>query len=173
MPKAKRSALFSQRMAVEFSPAGGRPVRNAAVEDKIFSLFQPDVLIASQYLANTKSKTYREPEKKLILAVLEDALWCFQNGLLTRNNKKKRNLCRDAEGWIMEETGDTLFSFNGICELLGLEPAYLRKRLVHWKVEALRRRRRPDAHPPSRVSPRKPPRRADEKKRRYMSAAGF
>jgi hypothetical protein len=173
MSKAKRGALFSQRIQMEFSPARGRPAHNAAVEDKIFSLFQPDVLVPSQYLANTKSKTYREPEKKLMLAVLEDALWCFQNGLFSRDNKKKRFLAGEAEEWIMEEYGDWLFSFNEICELLGLEPRYLRKRLVRWKQETLRRRGRMEAHRPGHGRNRKIPARSGEKRRRYMSAAGF
>ncbi|MGH7766251.1 MAG: hypothetical protein ACREQP_02250, partial [Candidatus Binatia bacterium] len=120
-----------------------------------------------------KSKTYREPEKKLMLAVLEDALWCFQNGLISRNNKRKRGLYSEAEEWIMEETGDRLFSFNEICELLGLEPRYLRKRLVHWKEETLRGRGRMEAHRPGRGRGRKIPARSGEKRRRYMSAAGF
>lgn len=171
--KEKRGALFSQRLQMEFSPAGGRPARNAAVEDKIFSLFQPDILVPGQYLANTKSKTYREPEKKLMLAVLEDALWCFQNGLLTRDNKKKRGLSGEAEEWIMEEGGDRLFSFNEICELLGLNPRYLRKRLVGWKEEALRRCGRMEAYRLGRGRNRKTPARPGEKRRRYMSAAGF
>jgi len=169
--KEKRGALFSQRLQLESSP-GGR-ARNAAVEDKIFSLFQPDILIASQFLANTRSKTYREPEKKLMLAVLEDALWCFQNGLLRRDNKKKRGLSNEAEQWIMEDGGAWLFSFNEICELLGLEPRYLRKRLARWKDETLRRRGRTEAYRLGRGRNRKAPDGSGEKRRRYMNAAGF
>jgi hypothetical protein len=170
--KESRSARFSQRVHTEFNQVA-RPARNAAVEDKLFSLFQPDVLITSQYLANTKSKTYREPEKKLMLAVLEDALWCFQNGLFSVENKKKRGLYSEAEEWIMEDTGDCLFSFNEICELLGLEPKYLRKRLVRWKEEALRRRARAAARRPDRSRNRKIPATSGHKSGRYMSAAGF
>jgi hypothetical protein len=165
----KQSAPFLGRVRHEFSPA---PVlRNARVEERVFSLFQPDVLISSQYLATTRSKTYREPEKKLILAVLEDALYCFQNGLLSKDNKKKQGLYSEAEEWIMEDGEETLFSFNEVCELLGLEPKYLRKRLLSWKQEALRgdnvgmfrsRRGGNDKHAA-----------AGEKRRRYMRAAGF
>jgi hypothetical protein len=170
--KEKSGALFSQRIQMEFPP-GGRPARNAAVEDKVFSLFEPDVLIPSQYLANTKSKNYQEPEKKLLLAVLEDALWCFQNGLLRRENKKQRVLSMEAEEWIMEESGEWLFSFNEICQLLGLEPRYVRKRLIGWKAETLLRRRRMEANRQARHRNCKAPARSGEKRRRYMSAAGF
>jgi len=168
--RQKRSAPFSRRIQMEFS-TGGLPVRNATVEDKIFSLFQPDVLVPSQYLATTKSKTYYEPEKKLMLAVLEDALWCFQNGLFSRDNKRKQALYSEAEEWMMEENGEGLFSFDEICELLNLEPRYLRKRLLRWKQETLRGRA--EAHRQGRDKNRQTPARSGEKSRRYMSAAGF
>lgn len=170
--KEKGGVLFSRRIQMEFSP-GGRPARNAAAEDKVFSLFQPDILIPSQYLATTKSKNYQESEKKLMLAVLEDALWCFQNGLLRRENKKRRVLSMEAEEWIMEESGGWLFSFNEICQMLGLEPKYLRKRLVGWKAETLCRRGRMEGYRSSRGRNRKATDASGEKKRRYMSAAGF
>jgi hypothetical protein len=167
----KQSAPFSRRIRNEFSP--GPVLRNASVEERVFSLFQPDVLVPSQYLATTRSKTYREPEKKLMLAVLEDALFCFQNGLLSKDNKKKRGLSHDAEEWIMEDSDDSLFSFNDLCELLGIHPQYLRKRLLQWKRAALRgwdvetyRSGRSDTN-------RKRLAGAGEKRHRYLSAAGF
>jgi len=168
----KGSALFAQRLQLESSAARIRPAASMGGEDRIFSLFQPDVLAPSQYLANTRSKTYREPEKKLMLAVLEDALWCFQNGLLSRDNKKKRYLSVAAEEWIMEDKEDRLFSFNEVCGLLGVHPGYLRKLLVRWKRETLRRGRM-EGYRPGRGAVRKTRARSREKARRYMSAAGF
>jgi hypothetical protein len=123
-------------------------------------------------LATTRSKTYREPEKKLMLAVLEDALFCFQNGLLPKDNKKKRGLSHDAEEWIMED-GESLFSFNELCELLGFNPQYLRKRLLRWKQEALRGRDVETYRSGRSRKNRKRPAGAGEKRRRYLSAAGF
>ncbi|HEY2987277.1 MAG TPA: hypothetical protein VGL11_06100 [Candidatus Binatia bacterium] len=143
----KRTAPFLRRIQHEFTPPAAR---NHAVEEKVYSLFQPDVLLPTQYLATTTSKTYREPEKKLMLAVLEDAIWCFQNGLLARDNKKKRGLSSEAEEWIMEEEGDQLFSFNEICELLTLNPKYIRKHLLRWKADALRGRIAAEMHRMSR-----------------------
>jgi hypothetical protein len=171
----KRKALFTQRIQKELSPAATPAFRGAVMEDRSYSLFQPDVLVASQHLATTKSRTYREPEKKLMLAVLEDALFCFQNGLISRDNRKKRGLSSEAEEWIMEESGDWLFSFNEICELLGLGPQYLRKQLVRWKAELLRRRGRSDVYRlgGNGKNRKTPGGRSGEKKRRYMRAAGF
>jgi hypothetical protein len=164
----KQNGFFSQRAYNEFS----RPAtRNQAVEEKVFSLFQPDVLVPAQYMATTKSKTYRGPELRLMLAVLEDAVWCFQNGLFSKD-RKKQGLSRDAEEWIMEEEADWLFSFDEICDALGLESGYLRKHLRYWKKDALDGR----AYPMGRAgAPTAQNRKsaAREKRHRYLRAAGF
>ena len=167
----KRNSLFSQRIQNEFSPSGAvRGARNATVEDKVTSLFQPDVLISAQYLATTRSKTQREPEQRLMLAVLEDAVWCFQNGLRSKD-KRKRGLSRDAEEWLTDDNGDRLFSFNEICELLGLEAKYIRKHLLRWKEAASRGRERAKL---DRLNVRNGQQgTGGEKKRRYLRAAGF
>jgi hypothetical protein len=39
----------------------------------------------------------------------------------------------------MEEKGDWLFSFVNVCELLGLDPRYLRQGLQQWKQNALQK----------------------------------
>lgn len=130
MPSVQKRNMFSAQQ--EFTAAA----RNPAVEEKVYSLFQPDILIPGQFLATTKSKTQRDPEQRLMLAVLEDAVWCFQSGLRAKD-KKKQDLSREAEEWLMEEDSQWLFSFNEICDLLGLEAKYIRKRLVVWKQESL------------------------------------
>jgi hypothetical protein len=138
----KRNTVYTARY--EFTPA---PVRNHAVEDKVFSLFQPDILIPGQFMATTKSKTHRDPEQRLMLAVLEDAVWCFQNGLRSKD-KKKQELSQEAEQWLTQEDSSWLFSFNEICDLLGFEAEYLRKRLLRWKKDALASRAKSRADRP-------------------------
>ena len=47
-------------------------------DEKLMSLFQPDVLLADQFAATFRARDSLGPEKRLILAVLEDAIHCFQ-----------------------------------------------------------------------------------------------
>ncbi|MGH7766177.1 MAG: hypothetical protein ACREQP_01880 [Candidatus Binatia bacterium] len=107
------------------------------VEDRVASLFQPDTLMPAQYLDTYRRKTHLEPEKRLMLAVLEDAIACFQKYLLVRD-AKGREMFRDAEGWILEEDSEWLFSFENVCEALGYNPAYVRRGLMSWKEATLR-----------------------------------
>ena len=101
-------------------------------EEKIASLFQPDTLLSDQYFENLRRKTFFEPEKRLMLAVLEDAIRYYQDNWLSRNSKRKR-IFDETEEWIVTPDSDWVFSFVHVCETLGLSPAYLRRGLLRWK----------------------------------------
>lgn len=108
----------------------------STVEEAALSLFQPDTLLPAQYIGTMKRKDHLEPEKRLMLAVLEDAVWCFQRCLLARD-KRRKNLFSEAEEWVLQENGDWLFSFESICEVLGLNPKYVCEGLMRWKTTTL------------------------------------
>jgi hypothetical protein len=55
--------------------------RTAGMDERIGSLFQPDTLLAEDYAANFRRKIPLEPERTLLLAVLEDGIRCFQENL--------------------------------------------------------------------------------------------
>ena len=114
------------------------------IETRVASFFQPDVLLAAQYHETVRRKGDLEPEKMLMLAVLENAVACFQKCVFARDSRGK-NLFRDAEDWILEQDNDWFFSFENICWLLGVDADYLRKGLMCWKQRQLARRRRAKA----------------------------
>jgi hypothetical protein len=105
-------------------------------EEKITSLFEPDTLVSAQYFQNFRRKTCLEPEKRLILAMLEDAVSCFQVYVTARSGKGKK-LFNDAEEWIMIKHDDWIFSFASACEMLGFNPEYVRQGLRRWKQKKL------------------------------------
>jgi hypothetical protein len=105
-------------------------------EEKRVSLFQRDSLLSIQFFDTFRRKTHLEPEKRLMLAVLEDAIACFQDYISARHSKGK-SLFSEVKEWIFEESGDRLFSFESICEVLGFSPIYLRHGLLRWKERKL------------------------------------
>ena len=107
-----------------------------ALDDKVLAVFQPDILISAQYLATYRRRFNLNPEQLLMLAVLEDAIICFQDHVAA-GCKRKRLLHLEAEQWILSEDKSYLFSFENICDALGFEAAYLRQGLVRWKQAAL------------------------------------
>jgi hypothetical protein len=106
------------------------------MEERVTSLFQPDTLLPDQFLETFRRKSHLEPEKILMLAVLEDAIACYQKYIFARDGKGKA-LFQEAEEWIKEKGADWLFSFSNVCEILGFDPDYLRQGLMQWKEKRL------------------------------------
>jgi len=99
------------------------------IEDKVSTLFQMDPVLPAEYQDTFRRRTHLEPEKTLMLAVLEDAITCFQKYARARHSKT-RHLFREAEEWILEKDSKYFFSFEQICASLGFEPEYLRHGLM-------------------------------------------
>ena len=74
----------------------------------------------------------RGGEERLMLAVLQDALKCFQKHASAQYVWEKK-LFREAQDWIMDKNTGWYFSFENICETLQLNPDYLRRGLLVWK----------------------------------------
>ena len=102
------------------------------MDERIASLFEPDTLLSAQYFEQLRRKTLLEPERGLMLAILEDAINCYQDNLLARRSKARR-LFTEAQEWVLEKGSDWIFSFENICESLGFNPAYVRQGLLRWK----------------------------------------
>jgi hypothetical protein len=116
----------------------------AVLEEKLAFLFQPDVLIPAQYFDTLRAKTALEPEKRLMLAVLEDAVHCFQDNLAAESDTKKK-LFAEAEEWILGNDDEWTFSFASICDVFGLNPEYVRHGLSRWKEKILAKHRNAEA----------------------------
>jgi hypothetical protein len=108
------------------------------VEERIASLFQPDTLLPAQFLDTYRRKAHLEPETSLMLAVLEDAVACYQKYALAREGNGLE-LFRESEEWILQKDAQWLFSFDNICEALGMNPDYLRAGLIRWKRNLLQK----------------------------------
>jgi hypothetical protein len=74
------------------------------------------------------------PEKRLLLAVLEEAVVTFQRYAM-EHGRRGRRLFREAEEWMGSEELCWPCSFRNICDALGLDPGYLRQGLRRWRDE--------------------------------------
>jgi hypothetical protein len=103
----------------------------AANHDLSF-LFEPDVLASSQFHTILKSSTVSEPERRLMVAILEDAVSCLSKDPRKCPRQQKRSF-EEAHLWINESNSEGwIFSFTNVCETLGFDPAYLRRGLNKW-----------------------------------------
>jgi hypothetical protein len=103
--------------------------------DRSFGLFEPDALLPAQFYAAFRGGSAVRGEKRLMLAVLQDALDCYQKYAFSKDNHG-RQLFSDAEGWITCQDRDWYFSFENICETLEIDPDYLRRGVQNWRRQA-------------------------------------
>ena len=103
------------------------------------SLFQPDALLPAQFFATIKQKAQACGERRLMVAILEDAVDCFQKYLWASDNRS-RHLWTEAEKWFLSDDDSWPFSFVNICHALDLHPQFLRRGLLEWKARQLARR---------------------------------
>jgi hypothetical protein len=127
------------------------------LDEKLPGLFEPDTLLPIQYFEAMRKKHLLEGEKRLILSVLEDAVECFMKCIDASASKSQR-LFRDADEWIALEDKHWVFSFDNVCEMLDINPEYLRRGLKQWKerkIQAMERaaaaRAEAETNPPPQV----------------------
>lgn len=106
------------------------------LDEKLPGLFEPDTLLPIQYFEAMRRKHLLEGEKRLVLSVLEDAIECFMKCIDSPTNKGQR-LFRDAEEWINLEDKKWVFSFDNVCDMLDINPEYMRRGLRDWKERKL------------------------------------
>jgi hypothetical protein len=72
------------------------------------------------------------PEKRLMAAVLKDALRYFEGHVLASDHRNQR-LYADAEEWFASRDPEPMFSFENICVTLGLHARHIRDSLFAWR----------------------------------------
>lgn len=97
-------------------------------------MFRPDILLPAQFFASMKQRVPQEAEYRLVVALLQDAVECYQKHFRSRD-PKARQLFLDAETWITSEDREWAFSFSNVCDLLGLNPECIRDGLINWKAK--------------------------------------
>jgi hypothetical protein len=76
----------------------------------------------------------QQPERRLMIAVLEDAMRIYEGHARSCDKKGQRRF-QEAARWFASNAVEWPFSFLGICSTLGLEPQGLRARMAAWLVE--------------------------------------
>ena len=89
--------------------------------------FSPGILLPEQLFDGTRMQP--PPEQRLLIALLEDAIYCFEKCYGARSSAGLR-LFREAEHWLMNETQCRPFSFEHVCFVLGLDPHAVRRMLL-------------------------------------------
>ena len=92
----------------------------------------PEIMLPAQFADLRRSGVVRCPERRLMLAVLEDAVHLYQVGVA--GGGSARRLYGESERWLTSDDTSSPFSFIRICEALGLEAEYVRSGLRRWRI---------------------------------------
>ena len=95
-------------------------------------VFADDMAVTSKYWETVVRKSYSQPEKELMLAVLKDAIMTYKKRIYSGSA-----LFKEAETWLFDRERDWLFSFETVCAVLGLSAQKIRQNLLAWKLNAL------------------------------------
>ena len=90
---------------------------------------RPSGALAEPFFAPVSLATVY-PEAALMCAVLEDAFLCFQRQFEIESRSIQR-AAQEAEEWFFSDDSHAPFSFVSVCDVLGLEPEFMRKGLKH------------------------------------------
>ena len=99
----------------------------------------------SGYVDYLKRKHCDEGEKKLMLAVLQEALNNYVQSLSAKDNEESKQKFLEVESWFLNPTDEWLFSFRNIADTLGIDPSYFISGLNRMKENKLRGWRLADA----------------------------
>jgi hypothetical protein len=77
--------------------------------------------------------TFSQPEKRLMVAVLEGAVSDFQK-YATAPSGRGRRLFMEADAWFESAATDRPLDFESICQAVGIDPSFIREGLRRWCI---------------------------------------
>jgi hypothetical protein len=96
------------------------------------SVVGSDTLLPAQLHGSRGGSAAMEPLKNLMMAILVDAIRCYQRNIEAMT-LCKRSEFREAQNWLFKDRNDGPFSFDTVCYLLGTDPGVLRRRLIQFQ----------------------------------------
>jgi hypothetical protein len=100
-------------------------------------------MLPVQFAELLQRSTERAPEQRLMAAMLVDAIRAFCQSAGVQTTRAQRIFGETTE-WFESSDVSWPFSFENICDALGLDPAWIRGLLRRW----LASHARPAQHPP-------------------------
>ena len=81
-----------------------------------------------------QERAQRSPECRLLWAVLRDGIEDYMK-YAPATDRRGQRLFQEAREWILQDDPTCLCSFVSICQVVGIEPEYIRDGLERWRSE--------------------------------------
>ena len=89
---------------------------------------RPETILIDEIVSSNRG-TARGAERALMSALLFDGIQAYLSYVASSKPQKSR--FREACNWINSKEKEYIFSFNNVCECLGIDPDYLRCGLIN------------------------------------------
>lgn len=115
-------------------------VEDGMYNDLLAKILEPDTMLPFHFYGTRQLSGQLNGQKKLMLAVLQDAVECLEK-YRSSKNAIQQELYQDALNWIRDPSSDWLFCFTTVCDFLGFDPGYLRQSLLEREEQACKKAR--------------------------------
>jgi hypothetical protein len=109
--------------------------------------FEGTSVLPEQFFMDRRK--YDDPIQRLMFAVLDDVIRCYQNNLAVQR-PRARYLLAEAKEWLFRVPSTGPFSFESIYDVLDIDARWLRRALVRWRDQKVA------VHQPRTVARRSP-----------------
>jgi hypothetical protein len=103
------------------------------LEDTLPGSFEPDTILPTQFYELRKNRNLLQGERRLMFAVLEDAVYCYLK-YMDAKSRNRRILYLEVREWMNSTRSNGLFSYDVLCTELGINGAGLRDALEKRRV---------------------------------------
>ena len=93
-----------------------------------------DAVMPVQFYPSRRASASVEPALRLMEAILVDAVRCFQRNFKAGHRHGQREF-REAQFWIFSNQRGGPFSFEDVCDALGVDSSRLRDLIVRWEKD--------------------------------------
>ena len=94
-------------------------------DNKIFEL---DTVLCAELFPPRSSLS--DPERMLMIAVLEDAVRCLLRSCTASVDRKLRALYEETHAWFCSSEQTELYDFENVCAVLGIDADWMRERIL-------------------------------------------
>jgi hypothetical protein len=105
--------------------------------DERAGVFEPDTMLPSQWLDRRRGRGADSGERRLMAAVLEDAVRVYLKHAGNRDASRLEAF-REVEEWFASPDSTWFYSFENVCSVLDIHPGYVRRGLRRWTTRAER-----------------------------------
>jgi hypothetical protein len=95
-----------------------------------------EAVLPVQFYGARRGAATIEPLRRLMIAMLVDAVRCFQTKFGARQQARRQEF-EEVRSWIFSDKDNGPFSFTAVCDALEIDPKAIRKGLVRWEEKTL------------------------------------